>query len=876
MNKNDNSLTPMMKQYQEMKKRIPGAILLFRLGDFYEMFYDDAKVASGVLEIALTSREGGQNGRYPMCGFPYHAAAAYIPKLVKAGHKLAICEQVEDPKTAKGIVKREITKVITPGTAIDENLVSDKQSNYLVAINRCKTSYGIALVELSTGEFKVTQVYNDHDLFSELFRVRPKEFVVPEYLQSDKVFLKTLSDNCPTATINPYSEWIFEAHSAQTFLREFLGTYTLEGYGIEDNSPVIGAAAGALHYLKDNLYTAIEHINTINHYSLNDYMIIDPISQRNLELLEPLRVGSASNTLFSILDFTSTPMGGRLFKSWLTSPLIEKEKIHARQDGVAQLVENKQVITTLSTYLKRVRDLERIISRCGLKQVSTRDMVVLRESLKQIPFLKEILKDFNSLLLSSINEGLKDLPSVVQLLDSAIVDEPPVTLKDGGVIKEGYDTELDEIRNISIHGQQWMADLQQKEIERTGIKSLKVRYNKVFGYYIEITRTNLNMVPDHYIRKQTLVSAERFITTELKDMESKLFNAEERMRDIESELFEQVRQTVVSYTGLIQETAHNCALLDCIVSLSNAAIHYNYVRPDIADDDLISIRGGRHPVVEALLDKGEFVPNDLLIDTETNQLLIITGPNMAGKSTYIRQAALLVILAQIGSFIPAESASIGIVDRIFTRVGASDELSKGQSTFMVEMIETANILNNATSRSLIILDEIGRGTSTFDGISIAWAVAEYLSNTPDVRARTLFATHYHELTELENQLEGVVNYNIAVREWNDKIIFLRKILPGGTDKSYGIHVARLAGLPKKVIERALEILAHLENDCIREQSVIPSPQVQNQFDEQLMLFGHSSVHPVVSRIKDLTCDSITPLEALHILYELKEMVKENG
>jgi len=529
--------------------------------------------------------------------------------------------------------------------------------------------------------------------------------------------------------------------------------------------------------------------------------------------------------------------------------------------------------------LKKIRDLERLIARCGFNQVSPRDIVSLKESLAQIPYLKSELESAQSDILTMIDDGLRSLTELVDEIERAIIPTAPATLKDGGVFKEGYNHELDTICHIRTNGKQWMADLQQREAQRTGIKSLKVRYNKVFGYYIEVTKSNLDMVPDDYIRKQTLVSAERFITTELKEMESKLFNAEEQMREIEAKLFDKLRGFVVSFTADIQETAHNCAVLDCLVSLAKAAVYYGYSRPEITEDDRIQITAGRHPVIEAILDKGEFVPNDLLLDTETNQLLIITGPNMAGKSTYIRQVALLVILAQTGSFIPADSASIGLVDRIFTRVGASDELAKGQSTFMVEMIETANILNNATERSLIVLDEIGRGTSTFDGISIAWAVAEYLSNTPEVRARTLFATHYHELTELENQLEGVVNYNIAVKEWNDKIIFLRKIVPGGTDKSYGIHVARLAGLPRRVIDRALEILGHLENDCIREHNLTARTEQSRTepdvYSQQLSLFGQAQPNPALLRLRKMACDRITPLEALNLLYELKEMAEED-
>ena len=875
-----SNITPMMKQYNEMKQKVQGAILLFRLGDFYEMFYDDAKTASSILSITLTAREGGKNGKYPMCGFPHHAASAYIPKLVKAGKKVAICEQVEDPKKSKGIVKRDIIKVITPGTAVDENLLNANTNNFLVSLCEIKNVYGIAIVELSTGDFRVCEINNDHDLFSEIFRISPSELVIAQTLVDNEDFNSKLK-NIAQCTINPYEDWMFETTSAEQRLRELLGTFSLEGFGIRESSPVIGAAGAAINFLNENLCTALDHITSIKSYSLNDYMIIDPISQRNLELLETIRPDSTSKTLFSILDFTSTPMGARLLKEWITSPLIDVNKIKARLGAVEDFTNNPRSLDNIEIFLKKVRDMERLISRCGFNQISPRDIVALKESLKQIPDLKTELSDFTSNLLKEFNDNLVELPELVTEIEKAVVEEPPASIKDGGVIKPGYNQELDKIRSISKDGKSWMAELQAKEIQRTGIKSLKVRYNKVFGYYIEVTKTNLDMVPDNYIRKQTLANGERYITAELKEIESQVLNAEEQMKEIETNLFSELRINILAYTTQIQTSGRVCAMLDCIVSLSKAALYFEYTKPEITNDDRIEIINGRHAVIEAILDKGEFVPNDLLLDTESNQLLVITGPNMAGKSTYIRQAALLVIMAQMGSFIPAESAVIGIVDRVFTRVGASDELGKGQSTFMVEMIETANILNNATQHSLIILDEIGRGTSTFDGISIAWAVAEYLSNTPSVRARTLFATHYHELTELENQIEGVVNYNIAVKEWNDQIIFLRKIVQGGTDKSYGIHVARLAGLPRRVINRAMEILAHLENDCIREQQMLSKSNIADDElvmsnGEQLMLFAENKPNPAVERLKKLSCDNITPLEALNLLYEIKKLANDNG
>ncbi len=875
-----SDMTPMMKQYKDMKKKAKDAILLFRLGDFYEMFYEDAKIASSILDITLTAREGGHSGKYPMCGFPHHAQAAYIPKLVNSGYKVAICEQVEDPKKSKGIVKRDVVKIITPGTAMDENLLTAAQSNYLASLNKIKNIYGLALVELSTGEFKVVEINNDHDLFSELYRVCPKEFVISESIAKNKEFMDNLNITVKAA-VNSFEDWQFETTAAHDRLKQFFNIFSLEGYGITGHSPVIGAAGAALTFIEQNIFNALEHISGISCYSLYDYMVIDPTSQRNLELLEPIRSDSKNKTLFAIIDRTHTPMGARLLKQWLTSPLIDIEKIKQRHNAIEELCANRQALDSFDSMLKKVRDLERLIARCSVNQMNPRDCVALKESLQQIPLLREELSKCYSEFLIDRYHKMQELPQLVYLIENALVNDPPFSIKDGGVFKQGFNEELDKIRDISKNGKKWMADLQAQEIQKTGIKSLKVRYNKVFGYYIEITKSNLDMTPENYIRKQTLANCERFITTELKEIESQVLNAEDRIKEIEIELFKELREHLMTFARAIQETAKSIARLDCIVSLAKTALVYGYTKPSVTSDDVIEISNGRHPVVEAMLPKGEFVPNDLLIDTESNQLLIITGPNMAGKSTFIRQTALLVILAQMGSFIPADSASIGVVDRIFTRVGASDELAKGQSTFMVEMIETANILNNATPRSLIILDEIGRGTSTFDGISIAWAVAEYLSTTPEVRARTLFATHYHELTELENQIEGVVNYNIAVKEWNDQIIFLRKIVHGGTDKSYGIHVARLAGLPRRVINRAMEILSDLENDSVNEQyrQASPAVETEHQFNyqgEQLMLFGTQKPNPAVERLKKLSCDNLTPLEALNLLYELKELSKENG
>jgi DNA mismatch repair protein MutS len=811
-----DGLTPMMQQYRRVKHQIPpDALLLFRLGDFYEMFFDDAKSASQLLNLALTNRNG-----IPMCGIPHHAAEGYIGKLLRQGRKVAICDQLEEAKPGK-LVNRDVTQILSPGTHFDAHLLHAERNNFLAAICR-GDKFALALVDLTTGDFKVTELLSAEQLHNELTRTRPAEIIVPaEWFDEAKSLLAPLA-----LPITPHDGWTFERETAFFTLRDHFKTQSLDGFGAGTLSVGIGAAGAALHYLQQSLRRSTSHIHRLTVYSVNDFMVLDATTQRNLELLESAR-SDRRHTLIGCMDRTLTPMGARLLREWLTRPLKDIEQIHLRQGVIAAFCDTPHVLADFREQLGGVRDMERTLARLSVGTGNARDLAVLKESLVAAPKLKGMLQPLlegraparPSLesakqelgppdLLSSLASQITELPELVDLIARAITDAPPLALKEGGLIKAGYHTELDELRRAGTDGKAWIAALQQKEIERTGVASLKVRFNSVFGYYIEVTRANLEKVPADYIRKQTIANGERFFTPELKEMEHKILGAEERANALEYEIFQQIRAAAVEKSVPIQESASAIAALDVLAGLAELARHQNYCRPTVDDGDRVEFVDGRHPVLEQTLVEERFVPNDTLLDNQEQQLLIITGPNMAGKSTYIRQVALLVLMAQVGSFIPAARATVGLVDRIFTRVGATDDLARGQSTFMVEMNETANILNNATAKSLIVLDEIGRGTSTFDGLSIAWAVAEYLHSV--VGAKTLFATHYHELTELAVTLPRVKNYNVAVREWHDQVIFLHKILPGGTDKSYGIQVARLAGLPKEVLARAKEVLNNLE------------------------------------------------------------------
>ena len=803
-------LTPMMKQYREAKADIPGdAILLFRLGDFYEMFFEDAARASALLDIVLTRRAG-----VPMCGFPYHALEMHLPKLLGAGVKVAIAEQLEDPKLAKGIVKRAVTRIITPGTIIDGTALSPSRNNFLLAICTRKEQYGLASLDISTGEFKVTELTALSDLETELNRLSASECIVPQSL-----YQAWEAGELPRPVSNkqllftPLENYYFAYDWADDELKRHFGVATLDGFGCRGVTLGVCAAGAVLHYAVENLRQSASHVTKLTVYSTTKFLKLDPISQRNLELVEPMYGTDRSNTLLAVLDKTGTPMGGRLLRSWVLRPLYDRDAIVARLDAVEGLKDDPLTLAELRETLGVVRDLERIVGRLNVGTANARDMLTLASGLSMLPGTKRLLQFFDVPKLAELEQMIEPQPELVERIERAIVEEPPAVLNEGGIFNEQYNEELDELRKAAVEGKNWLSDIQQREQERTRIKSLKVKYNSVFGYYIEVSKSNLDLVPDDYIRKQTLVNAERFITPELKELESKILGAEDKARALELQLFQELRDYAQAFTVPIQNAAAALGEIDALASLAEVARERNYIRPKITEDETLQIIGGRHPVLEVNMRQERFVPNDVKMDGDHHRMMIITGPNMAGKSTYIRQTALLVLMAQMGAFLPADFAKIGLVDRIFTRVGASDDLSRGQSTFMVEMVETANILNHATPKSLVILDEIGRGTSTFDGLSIAWAVAEFLHDNEHCHCRTQFATHYHELTELAKTKKGVDNYNVLVREYGDQIVFLRQIVPGATDKSYGIHVAKLAGLPDEVVDRANAILEVLEESA---------------------------------------------------------------
>ena len=797
-----DNLTPMMQQYQKIRASLPPQTLLFyRLGDFYEMFFEDAREAAAILNVALTKRH-----TTPMCGVPYHAAEGYIAKLIKAGKRIAICEQTSDPQPGK-IVQREVTQIISPGTVSDFNLLDSAKNNYLASIFHADGVYGFAVIDLSTGEFRLTQMETLPTLLDELARIAPAEMLVAE------AQMEHFSDLTNVVSVE---DFLFsQEHSSFTLLDHFK-TQSLDGFGVAHLPHGTAAAGAILHYLRHSLRRNVGHVSTLGSYRTDTIVALDAATQLNLELVQSRT--SSKHTLLASLDRTVTPMGARRLRQWILQPICDLGELNRRQQFIGDLLEETYLLEKIRQTARDIRDIERIVSRLSQGGGNARDVLALRCSLEQIPELKSHLvalmrpelgsRERGDRLAFSLEEQLIMLPELTALLATAITDEPPLALKDGGIFREGYHPVLDELRVASTEGKNWIAALQDREIARTGIKSLKIRYTSVFGYFIEITKANVGAVPIDYVRKQTTVNGERYITPELKEMENKILGSDERMKKLEYDLFGELRTEILRHLAGLQRTASTIATLDALASLAETARLFGYCRPTLTNDSRLQISDGRHPVLDQNLVDGKFVPNDVLLDSETNRLLIITGPNMAGKSTYIRQVALLVLVAQIGSWVPAASAEIGLVDRIFTRVGASDDLSKGQSTFMVEMNETANIVNNATARSLVILDEIGRGTSTFDGLSIAWSVAEFLHDK--IGARTLFATHYHEMTDLESGRSGVKNYNIAVREWNEQIIFLRKIVKGCADKSYGIQVARLAGLPPTIIRRAKEILANLE------------------------------------------------------------------
>lgn len=805
-NSTAGELTPGMRQYMDAKRSLTkDTLLMFRMGDFYEMFFEDAKIASSLMNVVLTSRAGA-----PLCGVPYKAVRLYIPKLLAAGYKVALADQLEDARFAKGLVKRDITEVITPGTLMEDSMLDDRRSNYLAAILPSKGRWGLATLELTTGEFRLAEIAPE-SLDAELTRLKPAETLAPASVLERwqlEGFPKEVPRNLNWTSLE---DWHFDIEVCRKDMLRHFQVASLDGFGCRGYETAIGAAGAILHYACTNLRKDAANITRISAYQPEDCLVLDRISQRNLELVEPIFTGEKNNTLLSVMDETVTPMGARMLREWLLRPLNNLHDILERQDAVEDLFSHPMLLGELREMLAAIRDIERTITRLAVgSNASARDLLVLKRGLEMVPGLRTLLSDASAQLLHNEADELEELPELTELIGRAIVDEPPATIHDGGIFREGFNQELDTLRHASTEGKDWIAQYQLQEQQRTGIKSLKVRFNKVFGYFIEVSKSFLDIVPQEYIRKQTIVNGERFITPELKEIEDKVLGSDEKSQALEYELFQELRQRVCTHLQQIQKTARAVAAVDCLGSLAQVAIQYNYVRPEVVEETVLDIRDGRHPVLDAHMTDSAFVPNDCLLDTSSNQIGLITGPNMAGKSTFIRQVALLVIMAQMGSFIPVRKARIGMADRIFTRVGAADDLSRGQSTFMVEMVETANILNHATPRSLIILDEIGRGTSTFDGLSLAWAIAEFLHDTPTSKARTLFATHYHELTDLALTKPGVKNYNVLVREQGEEILFLRKIAPGIADKSYGIHVARLAGIPRQIIDRAAQVLENLE------------------------------------------------------------------
>lgn len=806
----------MMQQYQRIKKEIPAdALLLFRLGDFYEMFFDDARDGAGILNLTLTKRNG-----VPMCGMPHHAAQNYIAKLIQTGRRVAVCDQVSEPKPGQ-VVERAVTQIFSPGSVLNLELDQPKQNRYLAAVHHKEGRFGLAFLDMGTGEFRVGEVETLRSWQDELLRLMPKELLFPSEVKHP-----SLPDGLNLAA-TPYDDWVFEPEYAQLALREHFKVQSLDGFGCQGLTVGIGAAGALLHYVVEGLRGSAAHVLSLKPYLASEYLVLDAITQRNLEIVSSSANAAVDTSLLKAMDHSITPMGGRELRSWLLHPLRDRSKIEARQKVIFDWLDDVGRLEQFRESLKEVRDLERLIGRLAQGSGNGRDLMALKSSLQQLPGLKALASELPSALAAGLASQIEPQPDLVEFIEYAIVEDPPLALKEGGLIRTGYDAGLDELHTAMRDGKAWVAELQAKEIERTGIKSLKIRFNQVFGYYIEITKSNLQQVPDDYTRKQTMVNAERYITPGLKEVEGKILGAEERSRQLEYEIFLKVRDEVVSHTAKIQAVAKALAQLDVLAGLATLTRLQNYVKPVITEGGRYEIVEGRHPVLELLHTNEKFVPNDLNMGDSDSRLILITGPNMAGKSTYIRQVALIALMAHTGSYVPAQSATVPILDRIFTRVGASDDLSRGQSTFMVEMNETANILNNATASSLVVLDEIGRGTSTFDGLSIAWSVAEYLHN--ELKAKTLFATHYHELTELSQSMPAVKNYNVAVREWHDQIIFIRKIVAGSADKSYGIQVARLAGLPKTVLERAKQILRNLEEnglDATGKPSRVPEKEAE--------------------------------------------------
>ena len=873
--------TPMMQHYWKTHEEYNDCILFYRLGDFYEMFFDDAKVVSKELELTLTGKSCGAEERAPMCGIPYHAAETYLTRLVKKGYKVAICEQVEDPKLAKGMVKREVTRVVTPGTTLNAQALDETKNNYIMCIAYIGDHYGISSADITTGDYYVTEVDSERKLLDEVNKYQPTEIICNEAFYISGIDIDDMK-NRMGIVVYSLDAWYFSDETAQMTLKDHFKVRDLEGLGLADYDSGVIAAGALLKYLYETQKTTLSNLVAIHPYTTGKFMIIDSSTRRNLELVETLREKQKRGSLLWVLDKTKTAMGARTLRSFVEQPLIERTEIEERYDAIDEFNTNAITREEIREYLNPVYDLERLVTRVTYQTANPRDLIAFRNSIHMLPPIKTLMSDFHSSLLKRLYEQLDTLDELYELIESSIAEEPPLTLHDGGILKEGYNEEVDRQRKAKTDGKSWLADLEAKEREKTGIKNLKIKYNKVFGYYLEVTNSFKDMVPDYFTRKQTLANAERFITPELKELEDVILGAEDKLIVLEYELFREVRQKVADEVVRIQKTAKAVAQIDVFASLATVAEQNNYCRPKLNEKGLIDIKDGRHPVVERMIQNEMFVANDTYLDNGSNRVSIITGPNMAGKSTYMRQSALIVLMAQIGSFVPAKSAKIGIVDRIFTRVGASDDLASGQSTFMVEMSEVANILRNATSNSLLILDEIGRGTSTFDGLSIAWAVVEHISNPRLLGAKTLFATHYHELTELEGKLNSVNNYCIAVKEKGDDIVFLRKIVKGGADKSYGIQVAKLAGVPDNVIERAKEIVEELSNNDITEivQNISAEgsgkrskPKLDEVDLEQISLLDTMDNDTILNELKELDLSQMTPIEAMNKLYELQNKVK---
>lgn len=876
------NLSPMMQHYVNTKNEYKDCILFYRLGDFYEMFFEDAVTVSRELELTLTGKDCGLEERAPMCGVPYHAAETYINRLIEKGYKVAICEQVEDPRQAKGMVKREVTRVVTPGTNLNTQELDEGKNNYLMCVVCMSDRYGISAADITTGDCFVTEVDKERKLLDEINKFSPAEIICNDAFFVSGIDLEDLKHRLHIS-VSALEAWYFGDELCHRTLQEHFKVTSLEGLGLKDYDIGVIAAGSMFRYLLETQKNTLEHMNRITPYVTEKYMVIDSSSRRNLELVETLREKQKRGSLLWVLDKTKTAMGARMLRSFVEQPLIDAEEINERLDAITELNLQAMLREEIREYLNPVYDLERLVSRISYRSANPRDLIAFKTSLRMLPHIKNLLKEFTCPLLVRINDQLDGLEDLYSLIEESIGEDPPLTVKEGSIIKDGYNEQVDRYRSSKTEGKNWLAQLEAEEKEKTGIRNLRVKYNKVFGYYLEVTNSFKDLVPDYYTRKQTLTNAERYITPKLKELEDMILGAEDKLYALEYDLFCEVREKIAAQIPRIQQTAKAVALLDVFASLSVVSQRNNFVRPVVNTKGIIDIKSGRHPVVEKMLSNDMFISNDTYLDNGAKRVSVITGPNMAGKSTYMRQTALIVLMAQIGSFVPAQKAKIGVVDRIFTRVGASDDLASGQSTFMVEMTEVANILRNATSRSLLILDEIGRGTSTFDGLSIAWAVIEHISNTKLLGAKTLFATHYHELTELEGKIPGVNNYCIAVKEKGDDIVFLRKIVQGGADKSYGIQVAKLAGVPDSVIDRAKELVDQLIHADITgaikdlaqsQKKTKPKPVHYDEVDlAQISLFDTVKDQDILKELQNIDISNLTPLDALNTLYRLQNKLK---